>query len=86
MPALVVPFAAPGEDEQARRAPPGRTGAVRVLDPAELTASGWPPRSSTSPTRRPRALDIDLDGARASAEVVWGMHRRRVRRTEAVVA
>ena len=60
VPALVVPFAEPGEDEQTRRARRlERLGAVRVLDPRSLSADAlaWEIRR----LRDFRAAPIELD-------------------------
>jgi predicted glycosyltransferase len=57
-----------------------------MLDPRELSGSRLADAIAELPNGVAPPVDFDLDGATTSAEVVWGMHRRRVRRTEAVVA
>jgi predicted glycosyltransferase len=57
-----------------------------MLDPRELSGSRLADAIAELPNGIAQPVDLDLDGATTSAEVVWGMHRRRVRRTEAVVA
>jgi predicted glycosyltransferase len=87
IPALVVPYLAPGEDEQIRRAQRlAALGAVRMLDPRDLSGSRLARAIAELPNGVAQRVDLDLDGATTSAEVVWRMHRRHVRRTEAVVA
>ncbi|HKP16866.1 MAG TPA: glycosyltransferase [Gaiellaceae bacterium] len=78
LPALFVPFVAPEEDEQARRAAAlARLGAARVLDPASLDG----PRLADEIRRlldfRPRPLELDLDGAATSARILEGLVRER---------
>ena len=86
LPALVVPFAAPGEDEQTRRATRlARFGAVRALDPAKLDAPRLATEIRALQRFRPRPLDLDLDGAAASARILEKMVRQRAAR-EAVLA
>jgi predicted glycosyltransferase len=76
VPALVVPYFAPGEDEQSRRARRlAELGLVRVLHPAELDG----PRlaaaiANTMEDSAPR-VELDLGGARASGELLWRMVR-----------
>jgi len=75
VPALVVPFSAPGEDEQTRRAALlARVGAVRVLDGA-LDADAVRAVVGTTPA----LPDLQLDGAARSratlAELVAGRQR-----------
>ena len=71
VPALVVPFTAPGEDEQTRR---GRRlavrGAVRVLDPRELDGPALVREITELARATTPAVDLHLDGARASAEAL----------------
>jgi predicted glycosyltransferase len=78
VPALVVPFAEAGEDEQLRRAERlARMGAVRVLRPEHLD----PPRLAAEVRElrsfRPHAVDLDFDGARRSAAVLAELARDR---------
>lgn len=71
VPALVVPFAAPGEDEQTRRAERlASLGAVRVLDPVRLAGPTLAGEIDALANFRPQRLDLDLDGARRSAELL----------------
>jgi len=71
LPALVVPFAAPGEDEQARRAARlARLGAVRMLDPAALDGPRLAAEIRALLRFRPQPLDLDFDGAAASAQIL----------------
>jgi predicted glycosyltransferase len=71
VPALVVPFAAPGEDEQARRASLlAGLGAVRVLDgrglePTALAAAVG--AAADAPVATP---ELDLDGARRTRDLL----------------
>jgi predicted glycosyltransferase len=86
-----VPYQAPGEDEQSRRAARlAELGLVRVLDAEELNGERLADALATllhaDPLHRPRA-DLDLEGARASADLLWQMaSARSVRRSEAVLA
>jgi predicted glycosyltransferase len=71
LPALVVPFVAPGEDEQTQRARRlARLGAIRLLEPAELS----PPRLALEIEEllrfRPAPSALDLDGAAESARIL----------------
>jgi predicted glycosyltransferase len=69
VPALVVPYAPPGEDEQTRRAEAlARRGALRVHDGGELRAALHALRDFT-----PAATALDLDGARRTAELLWDL-------------
>jgi predicted glycosyltransferase len=76
LPALVVPFAEGGEDEQRARARRLEVlGALRVLDPDALTG----PRLAHEllATRRftPAPIALDLDGARETLGIVTRLHR-----------
>lgn len=77
-PALVVPFAAGGEDEQLKRARRLETlGAMRVLEQKQLT-----PRSLAEEIRNlidfePRATHLNFDGARRSTEILRELLERR---------
>ena len=87
IPALVVPYLAPGEDEQIRRAQRlAALGAVRMLDPRELSGSRLVSAIAELPSGFAPRVDLDLDGATTSAALVWRMHLRHVGATEAVVA
>jgi predicted glycosyltransferase len=71
VPALVVPFAAPGEDEQKRRAELlARLGAVRIVTETELAPARLPALVETSIGRPPVDVRLDLDGARRSRELL----------------
>jgi predicted glycosyltransferase len=71
VPALVVPFAAEGEDEQTRRAERlARLGAVRMLDASALDANRLAAELKALDDFRPRPLALDLDGAIASARIL----------------
>jgi predicted glycosyltransferase len=76
VPALVVPYSAAGEDEQLRRARRlAELGLVRVLDPAELDGTRLAEAIlAVMPEPVPR-VELDLGGARASAELLWQMVR-----------
>jgi predicted glycosyltransferase/Ser/Thr protein kinase RdoA (MazF antagonist) len=74
VPAVVVPYAAPGEDEQARRA--GRLadlGGMRALPPGDLDAGALVREIRALVGTDPPELDLDLDGARTSVEVLWSL-------------
>jgi predicted glycosyltransferase len=74
VPALVVPYRAPGEDEQARRAARlARLGVVRVLDPAALDPAALADEARALVGTEAPAADLDLDGASASAEILEAM-------------
>jgi predicted glycosyltransferase len=72
VPALVVPYATPEEDEQQQRAKRlARLGAVRVLDPARLE-----PAALARELQRLRAFEpvrprLDLDGGHRTSELLW---------------
>jgi predicted glycosyltransferase len=72
VPALVVPYAAPGEDEQKRRAARlADLGGVRVLAPDDLDAGALVREVRALVGTDPPRIDLDLDGARTSAGVLW---------------
>ncbi len=72
VPALVVPYAAPGEDEQARRATRlADLGGVHALAPDDLDAGALVREVRALVDADPPRIDLDLDGARTSAEVLW---------------
>jgi predicted glycosyltransferase len=74
IPALVVPYFAPGEDEQSRRARRlAELGLVRVLDPAELDGVHLAEAIRGMALDRAPRVTLDLGGARASAELLWRM-------------
>lgn len=71
VPALVVPYATPTEDEQTRRAESlAALGALRVLDPARLDGETLAAAIDEALRFRPRPLDIGLDGAAESTRVL----------------
>ena len=71
VPALVVPFAAAGEDEQTRRAKLlAGLGVVRVVDEPELAPESLAAIVGTALGRAPADAGLDLDGARRSREVL----------------
>jgi predicted glycosyltransferase len=78
IPALVVPFAAGGEDEQLKRARRLETlGAMRVLEQKELT-----PRRLADEIRNvidfePSTTRLNFDGARRSTEILHDLLERR---------
>jgi predicted glycosyltransferase len=68
VPALVVPYAPPGEDEQSRRARAlERRGALRV----HTGLSNLRPALAALPDFTPAAAALDLDGARRTAALLW---------------
>jgi predicted glycosyltransferase len=74
VPALVVPFAAPGEDEQSRRAELlAKLGAVRVVAEAELAPESLAGIAETALTRPPTHVEVDLGGARCSRDILVGL-------------
>jgi predicted glycosyltransferase len=74
LPALVVPYATPEEDEQLRRARRlERLGALRVLDPERLDAVTLAAAVESLLSFDPLPPAIDLDGARRTADLLWQM-------------
>ncbi len=74
VPALVVPYHEAGENEQMRRACTlAARGAVRVLDPAELTPQRMANELAALAHFRPRATAVDLNGAARTATLVRSM-------------
>jgi predicted glycosyltransferase len=72
VPALVVPYVTPEEDEQARRARRlERLGALRVLGPDQLDPVTLARAIEGLLTFEPAAPEIDLDGARRTTELLW---------------
>jgi predicted glycosyltransferase len=72
VPALVVPYATPEEDEQRRRARRlARRGALRVLDPERLDPETLAAEIDQLLTFQPAPPAIDLDGAHRTAELLW---------------
>jgi predicted glycosyltransferase len=79
LPAVVVPFADGGEDEQLRRARRlADLGAVRLLEPDALDGATLAAELDALQTFRPRPLALDLDGARASARSLAELARPRL--------
>ena len=78
IPALVVPFADRGEDEQLRRAQRlGALGAVRVLEQKELTPKRLAEEIGTLIDFQPRTAHLNFDGARRSTEILYELLKRR---------
>lgn len=84
VPALMVPFAAPGEDEQTRRARRlAELGAVRVLDPDRLGGEVLAAAIGELREFRPARLDLRTNGARRSTDLVAELVTARRPRTRA---
>jgi predicted glycosyltransferase len=78
VPALVVPYGAPGEDEQRRRAARLlRAGAVRTLHPRRLSGHTLARELPALLEFEPRPLELGSDGAEATAEALAGLVARR---------
>ena len=79
VPALVVPFAKPGEDEQTRRARRlVSLGAVRMLEERRLDPGLLAAEIEALDGFRPRAPRVALDGAHNSAQLLRGLVGARV--------
>jgi predicted glycosyltransferase len=79
VPALVVPYATPEEDEQRARAQRlERLGAVRTLDPADLSPAVLARAIEDVLAFEPARVDLDLGGARASARVLTELAGQRL--------
>jgi predicted glycosyltransferase len=77
VPALVVPFAEGGEDEQTRRAERlERLGAVRVLEAGRLDGRSLAAAVRELLAFRPEPVALDLDGARTTALLVGNLVAR----------
>jgi predicted glycosyltransferase len=77
VPALVVPFAEGGEDEQTRRAERlARLGAVRVLEADRLDGRSLAAAVRDLLAFRPEPVALDLDGARKTALIVGNLLAR----------
>jgi len=77
VPALVVPFAEGGEDEQTRRAERlARLGAVRVLEADRLDGRSLAAAVRELLAFRPEPVALDLDGARTTALLVGNLAAR----------
>ena len=75
VPALVVPYATPEEDEQRRRAARlARLGAVRVLAPERLAPAPLAAAIAALDGFAPAPAALDLDGAEATAALLWARH------------
>ena len=75
VPALVVPYEAPGENEQAERATRmAALGAMQCLNAADMTAPKLAASIEALLAFQPRAAALDLDGARHSARLLELMH------------
>ena len=71
IPALVVPFADGGEDEQLKRALRLEAlGAMRVLEQKEMTPKRMAEEIRKLIDFQPRTADLDFDGARRSTEIL----------------
>jgi predicted glycosyltransferase len=78
VPALIVPFAENGEDEQTRRARRLESlGAIRVLDPADLEPRRLADEIRTLFRFRPRHPDFDLRGGPNTVRVLEELHAAR---------
>jgi predicted glycosyltransferase len=76
VPALVVPYATPEEDEQLRRARRlERLGAVRVLDPDRVDPAVLAREIERLPAFEPTRPAIDLDGGRGTCSELWELIR-----------
>ena len=76
VPALVVPYVTPEEDEQLRRARRlERLGALRVLDPGRLDAAGLAREIARLPAFEPTRPAIDLDGGMGTCRELWELIR-----------
>jgi predicted glycosyltransferase len=80
-PALVVPFADGGEDEQLKRARRLESlGAIRVLEQKEMTPVRMVEEIRKLIRFQPRTIHVDFNGALRSAEILYELvKRRRVR-------
>jgi predicted glycosyltransferase len=79
VPALVVPWAESGEDEQTVRANRLQAaGAVRVLDPRALRPEVLADEIRSLLTFRPRNFRVDMNGGPASAQIMHQLHTRRL--------
>lgn len=79
VPALVVPYATPEEDEQTRRAVKlADRGAWRWLAPAQADAATLAAEIRRTAAFTPAAIDVDCGGAERSAESIAAMLRERV--------
>ncbi len=78
VPALVVPFAEKGEDEQTNRARRLEAlGAVRVLASADLKAPRFADEIRALLRFRPRRVRFDLNGAPSTVGILQALHAER---------
>ncbi len=78
VPALVVPFADGGEDEQLKRARRLEAlGAVRVLEQKHMTPARMADEIQTLMSFQPRTADLNLEGARRSTEILMSLVNER---------
>lgn len=78
VPALVVPFADGGEDEQLKRARRLETlGAMRVLEQKELKPKRLAEEIRKLIGFQPRTANLNFDGARRSTEILYDLLERR---------
>jgi predicted glycosyltransferase len=78
VPALVVPFAEGGEDEQTKRARRLQAlGAVRVLEPGGLEPARLAAEIRALLRFRPPSVRFDLEGGANSARILDGLHSQR---------
>ena len=78
LPALFVPFAAAGEDEQTRRAERlARIGVARTLPPAKLDGPRLAAEIDSLLQFRPQPFELDLGGGAASARILESLVRDR---------
>jgi predicted glycosyltransferase len=84
VPALVVPFATPEEDEQTVRARRlAALGAVRMLDPGRLEPAVLAGEIRRLLGFRPRSLGLDVDGAAGTTRILSGLRAERAGAQEA---
>jgi len=78
VPALVVPFAETGEDEQTNRARRLEAlGAVRVLTTGELQAPKFADEIRALLAFAPSRVTLDLDGASNTVRILESLHAAR---------
>jgi predicted glycosyltransferase len=76
VPALVVPYATPEEDEQLRRARRlERLGVLRVLGPERLEPATLADEIRRLDGFEPTVPAIDLDGGRGTCRELWELMR-----------
>jgi predicted glycosyltransferase len=78
IPALVVPFADGGEDEQLKRARRLEAlGVMRVLEQKEMTPKRMAEEIRNLLDFQPRTTHLNFDGARRSTEILYDLLKRR---------